>query len=102
MAKGGPRPNPTREKFDQVSAQFWSLQQIEHTPEEQEYIQLCDQLGKMLNDFRAELADLERENQKLQDEFESCSATDETKASLEARFQRLVTLKRDLDQAERT
>jgi excinuclease UvrABC nuclease subunit len=95
-------PTGDRAKYDEVSAQFWKLQQVEQTPEEREYAELCQELEQMLNAFRDELMELEHENQRLQSEYERCSNLRDTQRALRDEEVRLLALRRDLDSAERS
>jgi chemotaxis protein histidine kinase CheA len=95
-------PASNRAKYDEVSAQFWKLQQVEQTAEEREYEELCHELEQMLNAFREELMELEHENQRLQSEYESCSNLRDAQRALRDEEVRLLALRRDWDLAERS
>jgi predicted RNase H-like nuclease (RuvC/YqgF family) len=99
----GPAPQPrgSKDKIEDITRQFWDLQQIEETPEEAEYARLCEELQEMLTRFREELVALERENTELQSRFDGYSDLKEQAAALREEEAKLLQLKRDLDAADR-
>ena len=101
-AGGHRKPVSYKEKYEEVSNQFWRLQQIEETEEEAAYAKLCTDLESMLVQFREELADLETQNQNLQRELEGMSNIKAKYQQLKEEEAYLLQLKSDLDNVSRT
>jgi len=82
--------------YNEISKQFWDLQQIKQTPEEEGYEALCKELEGMLVQFRDEINILEKENQDLQSKLENFSEIRQKYQDLVSIEENLVNLKRSL------
>ena len=89
------------ELYNEISQEFWKLQQVKQTPEEEEYENLIRQLETMLSDFRSEIEELEITNAKLQEKVEDVGPIKETYNQLREEEAQLKQLKRDLESANR-
>ena len=97
MKATGIRKSSYRAKYEDISNQFWKLQQTEETEEEAEYARLCMELEKMLSEYRTELEDLESENIRLQKQLEDTSEMRKRYQEVRDEEEYLLSLKRDLD-----
>lgn len=93
----GIRKSSYRAKYEDMSNQFWKLQQTEQTEEEAEYARLCTELDKMLSEYRTELEDLESENTRLQKQLEDTSEMRQRYQEVRDEEDYLLALKKDLD-----
>jgi len=103
MSRGAGIPKATgfRARYEEISNQFWRLQQVEETEEEAEYAKLCRELESMLTAYRDELEALERENLEQRGQVEGLSGIKAQYQALRNEEAYLIQLKNDLDDAAR-
>lgn len=89
------------ELYNEISQEFWKLQQVKQTPEEEEYENLIKQLETMLSDFRSEIEELELANAKLQERVEDVGPIKEAYNLLRSEELQLKQLSSDLENANR-
>ena len=82
--------------YNQLSQEFWELQQTKQTIEEAEYETLCKELEGMLVQFRDEIDLLEKENQELQSQLENVSEIKQKYQELCIQEENLINLKKSL------
>ena len=54
-----------KDEYEKYANLFWDLQQQKQTPEEEEYLQLCQELLQKAESFRQQISDLAEENDRL-------------------------------------
>lgn len=59
-----------QELFKKESEEFWALQQIKQTPEEEQYALLCQKLKQMCEEYREEIDRYASENIELQEKYD--------------------------------
>ena len=91
------RNSDYKEMYEQVSAKFWELQQVEQTDEEIEFMNLISELEEMLTQYRTEIEELEAENSRLLEQVEDVEPIKAKWNELQEQEKHLIALKRDVD-----
>ena len=70
MAQKGPNGKINYQmEYEKLAKEFWELQKIPKTEEEQRYDQLCNNLEQMAKEYRAEIDKLASQNASLHEKY---------------------------------
>ena len=80
-----------------LAQEFWEYQKIEKTDEEMQYENLCKQLDSMIQDYTAQLNDLELDLRSKIKQVESPAEIDDQLESLKLIYQNLLDLQESME-----